>query len=66
MRFTAEISCFESRYDSKSDHSHQRHFESEDIEANITIQRPGQKRSLSVPPGGYWVGGGLKTMIQIS
>ena len=62
MRFTAEISCFESRYDNCSNNEvegknitipQQRHFESEDIVANITIQRPGQKRSFSVPPGWF-------------
>ena len=51
MRFTAEISCFESRFDDQCNQTQLRHFETEDIVANITIQRPGQKRSLSVPPG---------------
>jgi len=53
MRFTAEISCFESRFDDQCNQTQLRHFETEDIVANITIQRPGQKRSLSVPPASF-------------
>jgi len=69
MRFTAEISCFESTFenDGLQPLGHQlspRHFESEDVEATVSI-KSNPRRSISMPPRSRKVSS-KKSMSRIS
>merc|ERR1711971_1241203 len=69
MRFTAEISCFESTFenDGLQPLGHQlspRHFESEDVEATLSI-KSNPRRSISMPPRSRKVSS-KKSMSRIS
>eukprot|EP00093_Oithona_nana_P011230 11230.XXX_231132_230553_1 [CDS] Oithona nana genome sequencing. len=52
MRFTAEISCFETAYDAENGKQRllQRHFEADEASETVVVAVRG-RRSLSVPPG---------------
>ena len=70
MRFTAEISCFESTFDTDTvddaddDGLQLRHFESDEAEATVKIRS--NRRSITMPPARSGRVSSKKSMCRIS